>query len=81
MPIHEIPLLEEDAAEGYIAQTCTASLDSVQYVLSLPVSDMGRSRFEWIRLVNGDLILGVFPRGDGYFSVEKLVEKDFYGTN
>jgi hypothetical protein len=26
----------------------------------------GRSQFQWFRLANGDLILGVFPQGDLY---------------
>ena len=31
----------------------------------------GRSGFMWIRLRNGDLILGVFPEGDTYFKYEE----------
>ena len=34
-------------------------------------SDDGRSDWRWVRLVNGDLMLGVFPQGDGYFAFEK----------
>lgn len=30
----------------------------------------GRSEYCWLRLPNGDLMLGVFPRGDTYFAVE-----------
>lgn len=32
---------------------------------------------EWIRLANGDLILGVFPCGETYFDIEKAVEADW----
>lgn len=31
----------------------------------------GRSEPVWLRLPNGDLLLGVFPRGDTYFAVER----------
>jgi hypothetical protein len=31
----------------------------------------GRSKFMWIRLRNGDLILGVFPQGETYFRHEE----------
>ena len=31
----------------------------------------GRSQFYWFRLSNGDLILGVYPRGDTYFDTER----------
>lgn len=39
--------------------------------------DDGRSGWRWIRLANGDLILGVFPHGDTYFAVEDEVERDY----
>ena len=33
-------------------------------------SDDGRSNWVWVRLRNGDLILGVFPQGETYEAVE-----------
>lgn len=33
-------------------------------------SEDGRSQWLWVRLGNGDLILGVFPQGDTYFATE-----------
>lgn len=47
-----------------------ASALSVEHVLAQPDTLDGRSPWVWLRLPNGDLILGVFPRGDTYFSVE-----------
>lgn len=48
-----------------------ASRESVEHVLSQDDnSEDGRSQWLWIRLQNGDLILGVFPQGDTYFDVE-----------
>lgn len=55
-----------------------ASRQSVDYTLGATVEDNeaadpptdGRSPFMWIRLPNGDLILGVFPYGDTYFATE-----------
>jgi hypothetical protein len=51
--------------------------DAVAKVLERPVHEDGRSEFVWLRLSNGDLILGVFPCGDTYFEVESLVERDY----
>ena len=64
-------------AEPVIATCFPASLDAVNKVLEMVVGDDGRSDFQWIRLCNGDLILGVFPHGDGYFAVEPDVEADY----
>lgn len=48
-----------------------ASEDAVKTVLDAPTTgDDGRSEWVWVRLPNGDLVLGVFPQGDTYFSVE-----------
>jgi hypothetical protein len=30
----------------------------------------GRSPWVWVRLCNGDLVLGVFPQGDTYMAME-----------
>ena len=59
--------------EWPIAWVFPASRDSVDYVLaqsSDPDDDDGRSNWCWIRLQNGDLILGVYPQGDTYSAVE-----------
>lgn len=47
-----------------------ASPDVAQMVLSKPVDNDGRSEFFWLRLQNGDLVLGVYPRGDTYCATE-----------
>lgn len=47
-----------------------ASRVSVDLVLSQDVTEEGRSEWLWLRLPNGDLMLGVFPRGATYESVE-----------
>lgn len=61
------------ATEWPIAWVHPASRDSVDYVLSQSSDDAdddGRSNWCWIRLQNGDLILGVYPQGDTYSAVE-----------
>jgi hypothetical protein len=37
-------------------------------------SEDGRSNWCWIRLLNGDLILGVFPQGDTYLDMEAAAQ-------
>ena len=57
--------------ELQIATVHPASQESVDLVMSAPEGGYdGRSEHVWLRLENGDLILGVFPRGDTYFAVE-----------
>lgn len=57
--------------ERIIATVHPASDKSVHHVVSQPEGTMdGRSEWVWVRLTNGDLVLGVFPRGDTYFAVE-----------
>ena len=48
-----------------------ASTESVAAVLYAPENDDGRSEWVWLRLASGDLILGLFPKGDTYFAVEE----------
>lgn len=63
---------DDEDPKRVIAMVHPASQQSVEYVLKQPENTMdGRSSWVWIRLPNGDLILGVFPQGDTYFSVEK----------
>lgn len=50
-----------------IAWAMDASPDAVDYVLTREVGDNdGRSQWVWLRLANGDLMLGTFPRGETY---------------
>lgn len=50
----------------------TAIDEDIKTVLRAPRNtDDGRSQWLWIRLHNGDLILGCFPQGDTYLAVEK----------
>jgi hypothetical protein len=67
-----------------IATVYPADNDAVLTILSAdPDNPDGRSQFMWVRLVNGDLILGVFPQGDTYFATETShSEKDLdWGTS
>ena len=55
----------------YIASVHPASHESVLIVSAATRGDPdGRSEFMWVRLANGDLILGVYPQGETYFAVE-----------
>lgn len=55
-----------------IATIYPASAKSVKLVLAASDTDPdGRSNWVWCRFQNGDLMLGVFPQGDTYFSCEK----------
>lgn len=62
-----------DPAKGTeLALIHPASDESVKRVLNAPVnSGDGRSNWVWVRLMNTDLILGVYPQGDTYFAVEE----------
>ncbi len=61
---HEIPTP--------VAWVHPASKKSVQRVLDATTDgNNGRSNWVWVRLPNGDLILGVYPQGETYDAVEK----------
>ncbi len=62
-----------DLQDGaYLATVHPASARSVEQVLAADVNDDdGRSQFMWVRLPNGDLILGVYPQGETYFAIEE----------
>jgi hypothetical protein len=63
---------DPDDGNRLLAVVHPASQASVNYVLAQSEESMdGRSNWVWVRLPNGDLILGVYPQGDTYFSVEK----------
>lgn len=63
--------MDDEDLGRVIASIHPASARSVNEVISAdPKSDDGRSPWMWIRLPNGDLILGVFPQGDTYSRME-----------
>lgn len=66
-----------ECPEKQIAHSFPANKTVVTTLLEMVVDDDTRSDFRWLRLQNGDLMLGVFPRGDGYFEVETEVEFDY----
>lgn len=64
--------MQDDRAEVPIATVHPAKWESVNKVLLAPEgTDNGRSEWVWVRLANGDLLLGVFPRGDTYIEVSE----------
>ena len=67
---HVVETLDDDVPSRVIARSVAASRELVDLVLSAPVGDDGRSEWRWFRLPNGNLILGVYPRGDTYFDCE-----------
>ena len=67
---HEIRL-DPDEGENVVT-VFPASQESVNTVLAAGEDDPeGRSQWMWVRLGNGDLILGVYPQGETYFATEK----------
>lgn len=70
---------DDDVPDRVIASVHPASLDVVRKVLDANVhSPDGRSPWMWVRLPNGDLILGVYPQGDTYCDCEEDAQ---YPTN
>lgn len=71
---HEVRDLDNDVEPGpnrLLAMVHPASQASVNYVLAQSETDEnGRSNWVWVRLPNGDLILGVYPQADTYCAVE-----------
>lgn len=63
---------DDDDPSRVIASIHPASPDIVEKVLAADqTSDDGRSQWVWLRLPNGDLILGVYPQGDTYLECEE----------
>lgn len=63
----------------YLGASWPASAKPVSDLLALPIGD-GRSEWRWLRLSNGDLMLGFFPQAngqDGYFLTEIDREEDW----
>lgn len=69
----------DDGRVPWLAAVHPASDESVREVMAQAAgTDDGRSEWTWLRLPNGDLMLGVFPRGETYFAVE--VDAQFPGV-
>lgn len=72
--IFELPGRDINNEPLYWAQE-DAPREAVDFMLKQPIEDSkthdGRSRWLWIRLPNGDLILGFYPQGDAYFTTEQ----------
>lgn len=70
--IEDLEVGKDYHANFTLATVHPAKAEVVDFVLSQPPGTAdGRSEYVWVRLQNGDLILGVFPRGDTYFAVEE----------
>ena len=63
---------DPDAESGLIAIVTDADPAIAEKVMAASTTDKanGRSKWVWVRLANGDLILGVFPYGDTYIETE-----------
>lgn len=62
----------DDTSRPLLGYTTPASEESVRVVLAADTeSGDGRSEWLWIRLANGNLILGVYPQGETYFDTEE----------
>ena len=62
---------DDDDPERVIATLHPASAEAVALVAAASEdTEDGRSQFMWLRLPNGDLMLGVFPQGDTYLACE-----------
>lgn len=68
----EPQIIQDDNVKNLeLAYVHDASAESVRLVLDAGAdTDDGRSGWKWVRLRNGDLILGVYPRGATYEAVE-----------
>jgi len=79
---HPVAELDEDGhptgrSLGYVFP---AGNEAVRTVLAADeMSIDGRSNWVWLRLSNGDLILGVFPQGDTYFATEADHSRELTG--
>lgn len=58
-------IIDLDPEEPLRVRIHTASLEAIR-----TVRDGERSPYHWLRLPNGDLMLGVFPQGDTYEAVQ-----------
>lgn len=69
--------LSEVVERPVIAEMFPASRDSANALMHMAVGEDGRSKPQWLRLANGDLILGTFPTGEGYSMLENAVQTDY----
>ncbi len=60
-----------------LAEAFPANGEAIKAVLQAPETDDGRSPWLWFQTAGGDLILGCFPRGDGFLAVEGHVTDDW----
>lgn len=60
--------------ETAVAVRINAKPEDVATVLEAPMTEDGRSDFQWFRLCNGDLLLGVFPHGDTYMEISDALD-------
>jgi hypothetical protein len=64
---------ESDYKHGYWQEP--APKQAVEYVLKQRLATKtyhdGRSRWMWIRLPDGDLVLAIYPQGDTYFKTDQ----------
>jgi hypothetical protein len=73
MPRNAEPIYDsaDPNPDHVIAWVSDASESAVDFVLDQPIDDDGRSEWVWLRLANGDLMLGVFPRGGTYLQMSE----------
>lgn len=75
--INSVPsILREYQGDGFddpdiIGTLINAHPNDVELVINSSLEDHGRSKWCWIRLSNGDLILGTFPQGDMYEEISQ----------
>lgn len=62
--------------DARLAEVWPASSEAIETMLSHVIAQ--GYRWQWLRLQNGDLMFGVFPKGDVYESLEPRVTDDFY---
>jgi hypothetical protein len=65
---------------GRLAEAWPASAEAIVRVIMANADEQDgftRSEWLWIRIANGDLILGLFPQDDMYFDIEHLIEADY----
>lgn len=69
----------EDDRRVYLGCSFPAAQIAVDQLLDMEIEN-GRSEWRWLRLSNGDLMLGFFPQADGedgYFATELVREQDW----
>ena len=49
-----------------------ASKEAIDYIMNLPIgNDSGKSEWRFIRMPDGTLVFGCYPKGDDYLMTEK----------